>query len=358
MSSDTPHAGMTRARQRGLSVIELMVGIVVALLVGLAATNSAVMFTATQRAGMGAGGVAVNSATVLSAIKDDVALAGLGFFGDSRYLCNTMNLSVDAALVSDGASFAPLQVTRNATSDTIDVFYATRVESGANVKLAAAPAGTSATLSSYLPLAANDAVLLAPNTPANTSPCVVRTVTANSAPTLDANQVLTFGVAGKHNAVAFTTNTAFDDQSRVTSLGNLLWNRYRIDAGNLIMERPLEGTSAIIARDVISFRMQYGVAGAAAGSTTLESWVDPSAGFAAITAANLPRIRALRIGLIVRSAQLERADPATGQCTATEVKPSLWGAAAENLANADWNCYRYRTSTVVVPMRNIVLGLR
>ena len=49
-----------RAGQRGLSIIELMVGLVVALLVGLAATSSAVMFGATQRQGIGVGGVAVN----------------------------------------------------------------------------------------------------------------------------------------------------------------------------------------------------------------------------------------------------------------------------------------------------------
>jgi len=345
------------ARQRGLSVIELMVGIVVALLVGLAATNSAVMFTASQRAGIGAGGVAVNSATVLSALKDDVAVAGLGFFGDSRFLCNTLNLSVNATLTSNGATFSPLQVTRTAASDTIDVVYATRVESGANVRLAAL-AGTTATLSSYLPVAVNQAVLLAPNLPSNATPCVVRTVTANAPPTLDADQVLSFGVAGKHNAVAFTTNTPFDGESRLTQLGDLRWNRYRVDNGNLIMERPLDGASAIIARNVISFRMQYGVTAAAAGSTTLETWVDPTAAFATISAANLPRIRALRIGLIVRSPQIERVNPSTGLCDATTTKPALFGLAPENLSNADWGCYRYRTSTVVVPMRNIVLGLR
>ena len=69
------HLNRPRAAQRGLSIIELMVGIVVALLVGLAATGSAVMFTASQRQGIGAGGVAVNATTVMSAIKNDVASA-------------------------------------------------------------------------------------------------------------------------------------------------------------------------------------------------------------------------------------------------------------------------------------------
>jgi Tfp pilus assembly protein PilV len=76
-----------RRRQRGVSIIELMVGLVVAMLVGLAATSSAVVFTASQRQGIGVGGVVVNVGTALAALKNDAATAGLGFFGDSRYLC-------------------------------------------------------------------------------------------------------------------------------------------------------------------------------------------------------------------------------------------------------------------------------
>ena len=71
-----------------MSIIELMIGIVVSLLVGLAAAGSAMVFTASQRQGIGVGGTAVNVNTVLSALKNDTANAGLGFFGDSQYLCN------------------------------------------------------------------------------------------------------------------------------------------------------------------------------------------------------------------------------------------------------------------------------
>ena len=45
-----------RGSQLGLSIIELMVGMVIALLVGMAATGSAAMFTASQRQGIGMGG--------------------------------------------------------------------------------------------------------------------------------------------------------------------------------------------------------------------------------------------------------------------------------------------------------------
>jgi type IV pilus assembly protein PilW len=354
------------ARQRGVSIIELMVGIVVSLLVGLAATQSAIMFTATQRQSVGTGGIAVNTATVMSAIKDDLALAGLGFFGSSTYLCDRLNLSLDGVVRVDGASFSPLQVTRLATGDTIDAVYGTRVEAGANLLLDAVSTGLDATLRSYLPTALGQAVLLAPAAPGPlAAPCLVRTVSTNTASTATTPQQLAFSAAGankRYNGGAFANNPGFAKSDRIAVLGDLRWTRYRVNAGNLVVERPLDGTSATLVRNVIAFRVQYGVAPATLpGSplnTTLEQWVDPTGPFAAISGTTLPRIRAMRIGLIVRSPQIEKADASTGACAATDTKPTLFGLPAENLANADWNCYRYRSTTVVVPLRNVVMGLR
>ena len=117
-------------------MIELMVGLVVSLIVGIAASSSAVMFTASQRQGMGVGGVAVNVNTALAALKNDAATAGLGFFGDSRYLCSALNLGVGATAHWDGDTFSPVRITRTSGIDRVDVLQASRVESGANVLLA------------------------------------------------------------------------------------------------------------------------------------------------------------------------------------------------------------------------------
>ena len=358
MCSERHGPGPGRRGQLGASIVELMVGLVISLLVGLAATTTAITFMAQQRQGVGVGGIAVNSGTVMASLRDDVAAAGLGFFGDSAYLCQRLNLSVGGTAAIDGAVFSPLQVTRQGDTDVLDVMYASRVESGAAVRVTSASAGTDVLLASFLPVQDGQAVLLAPG-PATAAPppCLVRTVTAQVAATPEAPQRLDFAAAGAHNAVPFTLPSVFDDEARVTQLGELQWSRYRRVGDQLILERPLTGASAIVARDVVSFRVQYGVAAAAPGSTALESWVDPAGAFASLSAANLARVRALRIGLIVRSPLRQKPD-AAGHCDATEEKPALFGGAAENLDNADWNCWRYRTTTVLVPLRNVVLGLR
>lgn len=341
-----------RNAQRGLSIVELMVGLVVAMLVSIAAAGSAMMFTASQRQGMGVGGSGIGAATALAALKNDAAQAGLGFFGDSNYLCSTLALSTGPTLHSDGDTFTPVRITTGEDGDTIDIVYGNRVESGANVLLASASDGSSAALQSLMPAAAGQAVLLAPAT--SGTPCLVRTVTAVTASTDTTPQLLTFAADGTHNQGAFTTTPTFAERDRITLIGALSWNRYRRDGDTLVLDRPLTGDSAVLTRNVIALRAQYGVA--AVGGTTLEQWVDADNGFAVLDATTLPRVRAVRMGVVTRSPQRERPN-ADGQCDASLDKPQLFGTEVEPGVE-DWQCWRYRVATVVVPMRNLVLGLR
>ena len=343
---------LARAR-RGLSIIEVMVGMVVALLVGLAAVGSATMFMAAQRQGIGTGGSLINASTALSALRDDASVAGLGFFGDSRYLCNRLNLSVGNVAIQDGAAFTPLRLTRDGSNDRVDVVYGTQVASGANVLLNASTTGADAELRSLLPVTVGQAVLLAPRDVGD--PCVVRTVTAVVDSTVVDPQRLSFAVAGDFNKVAFTAPVTYPDRSRVALLGQLRWTRSRLVGTELRLERPLAGDPVVLLRNVMAFRAQYGITNAAAGSTGLEAWQSATGGFATLDAATLPRVRALRVGLVTRSPQVEKPN-AAGVCEATQAMPALFGEAV-TADLADWRCYRYRTSVVVVPLRNLVMGL-
>jgi len=344
---------MHRTGQCGLSLVEVMVAMVVALLVSLAAAGTAQMFTASQRQGIAAGGSLINSSTALTALRDDVAAAGLGFFGDHKFLCTKLNLSFDATMVQDGADFVPVSITAETAGDRIDVISATQVVSGANVLLAASSAGTSAQLRSLLPVTVGQAVLLAPTTPGD--PCVVRTVTAAAASTDDTPQTLTFANTGTYNKKAFTTAVTYPDKGRVALLGELGWTRYRRDGTDLRLERPLGGAPVVLVRNVMAFRAQYGTAASASGSTALESWEDASGTFATLNATTLSRVRAVRIGVVTRSPQAEKPD-ASGNCTASTALPTLFGTTI-TADVTDWRCYRYRTAIAVVPLRNLVMGL-
>lgn len=344
-------AGRSRAaRQRGLSLVELMVGIVISLLVALSAAGSAMMFSASQRAGIGAGGGSVSAGHALGAIKADAALAGLGFFAGTTPLCNTLNLSVGTTVHRNGVAFGPATITRDGDNDILDIMYASTVEAGTSVVTAEPSNGSDVQLMALLPVAVDQAVLLAP--PGGGGLCVVRSVTAITAATNTTWQTLAFASTGNHNGASFSNAAQFGRLSRASLIGAVQWNRYRVTNGNLVLERPLAGTSAVLVRNVEAFRVQYGVTSGAT-ATALDSWTDATGGFATMTVANQARIRALRVGVMVRSAQREKTDNA-GNCTATDTAPQLFGSAPSTLTGADtgWRCFRFRTSVAMLPLRN------
>lgn len=361
MSKTAPFIGR---RQRGFSIIELMVGMVVALLVGVAATSSAMLFGAAQRQGIGVGGTSVNANSALAALKNDAAAAGLGFFGNSRFLCSRLNLSLGGTAHWNGTAFSPVRITRTADQDVVDVLQADRVEAGASVILHSASTGTDAELRSFLPARERDAVLLSSR--AGTDPCTVRSVTRviDADASMEQRQRLEFAGSGVHNGVTFATAPTYTTEdlstSGVTLLGALLWQRYRLDGTNLLLERPLAGESAVVARNVIAFRAQYGVS-AGAGDNRLASWEDATGDFAAVDGTTIERVRAVRVAVVLRSPQREKAN-ADGVCEASTDKPRLFaGTADEEEVEpdvSDWRCFRYRNAVLVIPMRNLVMGIR
>jgi type IV pilus assembly protein PilW len=312
------------------------------------------MFNASQRQGISSGGAAIGSSTAMTVLRDDLAAAGLGFFGDSQFLCSRLNLSVGTTKLLDDAEFTPVEVTAEGNNSRIDVVYATEVTSGTNVLLDAPSEAGSAALRSLLPVNAGQAVLLAPETP-GASPCTVRTVTANTAATFDKAQLIEYGNDGsaKFNRAAFAVTPLYPDKGRVTLLGDLRWSRYRLDGTNLVLQRPLGGDDVVLARNVMALRAEYGLADE--GKTALAAWqVASGASWASLDPARLARVRALRVGIVTRGAQPEKPNNA-GECEATPVLPQLFG---DDIAPdvADWKCYRFRTAVVVVPLRNLVLG--
>lgn len=349
--------------RHGLSIIELMVGLVVGLLVSLAAVNSAQLFGALQRQGIGTGSGNANTASVLASIKNDVANGGLGFFGNLNYLCTTVNISVGATVMSDGAAFAPVQVTRVGNNDRIDIAYGTEVAAGAAVKTSGTSDGTSVALKTYLPVTANQAVLLA--APTVGTPCLLRTVTTTPAnPTATTKETLTFANTGTHNQAAFTTNPTYPDSSLVTLIGTPQWNRYELNGTDLQLTRMLDGSTVTLLRNVMALRVQYGVAAVGAPVQTdgsrapLSAWQKSTdAGWTSVDNTNIGRIKAVQIGIMVRIAQKEKINKESGQCEATTAASlSLLGEPVTPDVT-DWKCYRYRTQIVVAPLRNVIYGL-
>ncbi|MBZ8141185.1 pilus assembly protein [Rubrivivax gelatinosus] len=352
--------------QRGLSIVELMVGMVIALIISLAAAGSARTFSASQRQGIAGGGTTANLTTTMATIKDDAASAGLGFFGtrdsDNRSLfsCFKLDLSHDTTVHYDAGTFAPVQITAAGKNDRVDLMFASSIDGGADVLLSGTAGPTQAMTQSRLQVAPGQLVLLVPGTAAASSqPCLVRSVTGVVAATDDTPQTLSFGNSGAngiYNKVAFTNTPAYNETSkdRITLLGSLSWSRYRLDGTSLLYEQPLTGASATLLRNVMAFRVQYGISATETGNADL-SWQDATGSWATVSGTQANQIRALRVGIVVRNAQPQRPKPGQA-CEASAAKPRdpLAPDVVVEPDVANWACYQFRSATVVVPLRNFV----
>lgn len=348
-------------RQRGFSIIELMVGIVVALLISLAASGSARFFASSQRQGMAVGGMTANVAGALGAIKADIGSAGLGFFGDSLFACHRLNWSAGGTMLFDNALFTPIRVTRvSSTNDRLDVIASDSVDGGANVLLSSTSDGTAATTQSRLPAQVGNAVLLAPAVPGGAMPCTVRSVTAVAAlpeETGKPAQTFTFGNAGQHNQMPFSlaVNYVGTNRDRIALLGRLFWSRYQLEGTNLVFEQPMTGSKGTLLSNVLAFRVQYGVSTDGVDKT-LTGWEDATgATWGSISGTTVDRVRAVRIGIVTRSPAPEKRN-ASGVCEASSAKPTdpFDTAVTVEPDVSDWQCYRYRSAVLVVPLRNLV----
>jgi type IV pilus assembly protein PilW len=369
-----------RSRQRGFTLVELMVSMVIGLLVGLTALASVQFFTGMQRQSLGIGASLANATTALSAIKNEANQAGLGLYNKGSLTCGTFNMSTGTTTALNNTAMAPVSLTTVEGLPVLQLSYATALDSAGAATLATdlVSTATSAQLSTYLPVSAGQAVLLAP--PAelrDTVPCSIKTVTsvttaAGAGPTLE------FAATGSHNKVNFTAVT-YPQGSPFVLLGALRNTTFSVDAsGNLVMARPLEGTSAILAKNVVAMGMQYGIS--EIGSPTISGWRYPlgyplrasgAEDWSTLTPARLSQVKAIKVAVLVRSTQKD--SKVAGACATTQAMPSLLGvalgaspAAAEGLFTGatiapalagDWQCYRYQETSVTVPLRNLIWGV-
>lgn len=345
--------------QHGASMVELMVAVMVGLLVALSALGAAQTFGSVGRSQDGQAGAVGSAMASLSALRYDLQMAGLGFFSDASPQCATFNLYTAAATLASGSVFQAVRIDRLPDgTDRIDVLYATDVTGGAGSRtispMTRAMGPTLVDAGSGL--SSGQTVLL--SAPLTGMPCTVATVGAASVQA-GGRIELRFDTPGTHTpadwAATFPALAAYPDSSSVARLGQLVWRRYAVSGNALLMTDMLTGTTVTIAEGVAVMRAQYGLATDTA-SAAIAQWQDAT-GTAALSAAEIPRLRALRLGVLSVSAQRER--PQSASCDASSAVPELWSGETPDLSSRpDWQCFRYRAYSAVIGLRNLQWGQR
>jgi type IV pilus assembly protein PilW len=365
MRSDRPahvqrHTGSraTHQRQRGMSLVELMVGILVGLLVVMAASGSLAFFEA-QRTTSLTGNAAMNSGMMGGyLLQRDLRNAGVGLFNTSQLSCTRLNLYFNGATRADGSAVAPVQIVDGgAGSDSISVFFADSVLGSAplNMTRGITTAGENLHVSSSSGVQAGDVILIAGN--AATDPCSVAQVTSIVAGATDVDLVR--AGSGSWNpaspSAAFTNAPLYSAGGVVMRTGNnITWRNYSAAGGSLTARDQVTNTSVQVATNVLTLQAQYGVTDGI--SNIVRRWVDATNEWANPTPDLVTRIRAVRFSVIVRSARKEIIKDAANDCSTTTVAPAPWADVAplDLSGDPDWKCYRYQVYASIVPLKNVV----
>lgn len=404
MRHDATIHGSSRSRALGFSLIELMVSITIGLVVTLAVTGSVLMM-GRQFVIVGSNVAAQGSAQIaLSLLDASGRSAGAGFYSNGKLICPNWNAWNGSAVIANNVAFMPIRIVSGGSdtvSDTV-VFTGSTVTGALSTMpvMVTAAAGAVVKVSNSGGLANNDLAVIGVS--GSTSPCTLFQVTAapansatcggNATACLDVTRAVNtsynpaVGTFTNNPSFGFDTGNAATSPAVVSRVGNntsgFRQDAFGVQCNSLVRfnafvnvtapactNNPLAFGAGVdaIATDVVLMHAQYGIS---AGSTSnvVTDWVDASGGIWAgtPTAANVGRIKALRVVLVTRSKEVDstlvstactnaNAIVNTGPCSFQDAQaPVIDLSATAVAAGKTWQNYRYRVYQSVIPLRNVI----
>lgn len=365
------------ASQRGVSLIETMVGMGLGILVSLIIVQVWGNFESQKQRTVSGSSAQENGLLALTELEVDVRGAGAGLTDSAAFDCTSIYSYYETGSVavspipaySGGMGLVPVQITDGGTgSDTLTVKRGSDFLGALPAVITNTMPSSSSVLdvNSVAGFADGDVVLAVDS---STGKCTVMSIT----------QVMGSALKLQHNPGGSTTynpttsfqNTnawpAFSTGAKILKIGNLLVRSYTVNGSNQLAQTAINGvsaaTTAVLAGDIVKLKAQYGIANV--GSQDVSAWVNATAatGWNVLDSAKVKRIKAIRLVIVARSSQREGAD-VTATCVnnaGTNNGPCAWVDTAADpaplidlSANADWKKYRYRVYQSVIPMRNVI----
>jgi type IV pilus assembly protein PilW len=377
--------GPMHSPERGMSLIEILVGIVIGMLGILVIFSVLSVAEGRKRTTTAATDAQMAGAVALFSLERDIKQGGYGF--GTFAVGNPINCTVDAydvlrgggtqdfdfplapALIQQGASGAP---------DTIAVLYGNTdlIVAGKTFTFSSnSTKATSSTLGGRTGILRGDVLLLA-GTVGGALACQLIEVTANTnadAVTIDHNTGTYTPQSGLGSATARynkATGPAFTN-GFIYELGSSpRRNLWSIQGGRLVVRDDIHWSDAdgdggndpvAVYDDIIDLQAEYGVAVDSNGDGRL----DRIGAWTTVAPPDMASVYAIRVGLLARSKQAEKGK-------VTGAAPS-WAGGSFVMRNVDgttdsdpgdatagdannWRNYRYRAYETLVPLRNIVWG--
>lgn len=330
---------MVQARiraQRGFSLVELMVGIVIAMMAVAVVMQVFKVSEGRRRTTAGGDDAQTSGAVAMAMLQRDLRPAGQGIT-DAQLLGCTLTVPAGHTITNlAGVTINHPDIPAgDANTDTLLVVYgsASGLPEGDRINTQPGPAVYSTSVPSAFSV--NDRVIATPQNRA--TPCALSLTTVTSIPTPAISVNVAAGVVGMANGILF------DLGARPVARAYAVRNSQLMVCDFLVVNcRTLaSGNWTTIADGVVSLRAQYAI-GAPAPAATTFSQTTPS------TVAAWQWVLGTRLVIVLRSGQLEK-DIVT---TASPIWAGAAGAPV-TLTGTNWQKYRYRSFEASVPAPNV-----
>ncbi len=390
--------------ERGFSLIELMVSIVIGLVVVLAVTKVITVSESRKRTTTSTNDINLTGAYTLDALDNAVRSAGTGFAQSSATsfgcplnassaqssvkqilpVSGSLPAPFDTMVAALGAfRMAPLIIAKgrssypptanNTASDVLIVMSGSAGYGEVPVPMLAAPQSANLTLYNTISFQKNDVLLVTDQAGTAMAPCMIEQVQSTfpgggAATALPLGGNLYTATGANQSLTSYSINASVVNLGQTPSL-----MLYGVGANTSLygfdllhgFDPPQNGSADVVSDGVIDMRALYYVDPTVSGLPT--PWISPVAGSgyadtelltgSASAITKLKSIKAVRIGLILRSA-LQDTQAAQGTAAAptastltmfSDLGPTF---TYTRTLSADDQKYRYRVFESTIPLRN------
>lgn len=382
-----------RVGQEGFGLIEVMVGLTIGLVAILVIGQVAATFEGQKRSSTGGSDAQTNGSIALMTLAGEVRMAGYGLTNaglqgaDGALFCplgtniyyNGTTVSNPGAAPADGGIIAPIRIINGAAGASDEIIVArSDAESGVLMSTVQTTV-TAPTIKVDSDIGYTQVGQLFLIGAANGSK-ICTLFQLSKAATANANDWdLEFAVAGtQYNpanpAVTYATFPNYGAGDKVVNMGyrpasgdslaaqrGFMYRRYLVADNYLVVadqsQDPVttaytSSNTTPLVDNIVDVQAQYGIA--PANSQTVTQWVEPTGIWdsATVSAADIGRIKAVRISVIARSSQLETEEVSDSTLTLwTKINPGDNNPPTYSVPDRH---YRYKVFTTIVPMKNVV----
>lgn len=365
---------LRRHAERGVTLIELMVGLVIALLSSIVIAQVMAFAEGQKRSAISGSDAQVNGALALYSLQRDVEMSGYGLSATSVGLGCTIKSPNYTSSNGGDRTLAPVLITNGASgaSDSIRIIGSGKASFSVPIRVTGIHPKTGAGSTAFavannMGVQTGDLMIAVPPVPSSTDTCTVFKVNAASSAGFIPHAV---GDPGSWNQAdnAVYPAAGYPNDSYLINIGpGLVDKTYSISAGGSLQLREFDGlptaanlTPLEMFPQIVNLQAFYGKDSNGDGTIDVYDTVQPTTGL------EWSRVMALRIALVARSGQFENED-VTPSAPVWDLgsTPTVTGSTACGTSQCltlnvnadvttDWRRYRYKVYDTVIPLRNLL----